>query len=240
MAAVLACGPGAYLSHRSAAALWGIRRPSTGPIEVTVLGKSDSRGGIRRHSASLPADEVTTAHGIPVTTVPRTLLDLAAGASVDVVESALRESEYLHLHDPLSLPDLLARYPGRRGCRRIRACLARRAEHPGRVRSPLEERFLPFLRRHRLPMPQLNAWIEIGEHRYQVDCLWPRAKLVIELDGYESHGTKVAFREDRARDRRLRVAGYGVTRIAWAQLGDEPEVLARDIRSLLDEPRGPR
>jgi len=140
---------------------------------------------------------VTTASGISVSTVPRTLFDLAAVASVDEVESALRESEYLRLHDRLSLPDLLARYPGHRGCRKVRACLARRAEGPGRFRSPLEERFLPFLRRHRLPMPQLNAWIEIGEHRYQVDCLWPQAKLVIELDGYESHGTKIAFREDR-------------------------------------------
>ena len=187
-----------------------------------------------------PADERTVRDGIPVTTVPRTLFDLAAVAPAIAVEGALRESEYLRLHDRLSLRDLLERYPGRRGTRAIRACLARRAEAPGHLRSPLEEHFLPFLHRHRLPLPQLNAWIEIGERRYQVDCLWPQEKLVIELDGYESHGTKIAFRADRARDRRLRVAGYGVTRIAWVQLDDEPEMLARDIRSLLDELRSPR
>jgi very-short-patch-repair endonuclease len=233
MAAVLACEPAAALSHRSAAALWGIRRPFTDPIEVTVRGKSDSRGGIRRHSSLLPADEVTAVHGIPVTTVPRTLLDLAAHASIETVESALRESEYLQLHDRLSLRDLLARYPGRRGCRKARACLARRAEAPGRVRSPLEERFIPFLRRHRLPPPQLNAWVQAGERRFQVDCLWPQRRLIVELDGYASHGTRIAFREDRARDRLLGVAGYGVTRISWAQLDDEPEAIASDLKALL-------
>jgi very-short-patch-repair endonuclease len=234
MAAVLASGDGAVLSHHAAAALWGIREVRRGPVDVTVPHKSSSNQGIRRHFSRLPADEVTIHRGIPVTTVPRTLFDLAAATPATAVEAALRESEHLRLHGRLSLPHLLGRYPGRRGTRTIRACLARRAEHSGRVRSPLEERFLPFLRRYRLPMPQLNAWIEIGQRRYQVDCLWPRAKLVVELDGYESHGTRIAFREDRVRDRRLRVVGYGVTRIAWAQLDDEPEVLASDLRSLLD------
>jgi very-short-patch-repair endonuclease len=233
MAAVLSAGPGAVLSHRSAAALWGIRRPSSGRIEVTVPTTSDSRGEIRKHSAALPGDEVTTASGIPVTTVPRTLFDLATVARVDAVEAALRESEYLRLHDRLSLHDLLARYPGRRGSRAIRACLAHRAEAPGRVRSPLEERFLPFLRGHRLPIPRLNAWIDLGGRRHQVDCLWPEPKQIVELDGYRAHGTKIAFREDRARDRRLRVAGYSVTRIAWAQLDEEPEQVARDLRALI-------
>jgi very-short-patch-repair endonuclease len=233
MAVVLACGPGAVLSHRSAASLWGIRPPSSGPIEVTVPTKSDSRGGIRRHSASLPADEVTTRHGVPVTTVPRTVFDLASVAKESAVESALRESEYLELRDRLSLPDLLGRYPGHRGNRVVRACLARRAEAPGRIRSSLEERFLPFLRRHSLPIPQLNAWIEVEGRSFQVDCLWAERKQIVELDGYQAHGTRIAFREDRARDRALRVAGYGVTRIAWAQLDDEPTALAADLRTLL-------
>lgn len=233
MAAVLACGPGAVLSHRSAAALWRIRPPSSEPIEVTVPTKSDSRGGIRRHSASLPADEVTTRDGIPVTTVPRTVFDLASVAKESAVEAALRESEYLQLHDRLSLPDLLERYPGHRGNRVVRTCLARRSETPGRVRSPLEERFLPFLRRHSLPIPQLNAWINIGGRSFQVDCLWEDRKQIVELDGFQAHGTRAAFREDRARDRALRVAGYGVTRIAWAQLDDEPAALATDLRALL-------
>jgi very-short-patch-repair endonuclease/predicted transcriptional regulator of viral defense system len=233
LAAVLACGSSAVLSHRSAAGLWSIRGASGGPIDVTVPGRSRSSRAIFRHRSDLPADEATVRDGIPVTSVPRTLFDLAAVVSPTSVERALREAEYLRLDDRLSLPELVERYPHRRGVRAVRACLARRAEHPGRIRSPLEERFLPFLRRYRLTLPSLNAWIELEGSRYQVDCLWPDASLVVELDGYEAHGTRTAFREDRTRDRRLRVAGYGVTRVAWAQLEDEPEALAADLRDLI-------
>jgi len=108
MAAVLACGYGAVLSHRSAAALWRIGSPTSRAIEVTGNAKSRSRPGLRRHFAVLPADEVTEQAGIPVTTVPRTILDLAATEPVGVVEGALRQSEYLRLYDRLSLPHLLA------------------------------------------------------------------------------------------------------------------------------------
>ena len=137
MAAVLFAGPDAVLSHRSAAALWGMPAPSSRAIEVTTPRKSRSRGSIHRHFAVLPADEVTTERGIPVTTVPRTLFDLAATSSVDVVEHALRESEYLRLHDRLSLPDLLARYPGRRGSHDGAGVPVAPPESPGRPRSQL-------------------------------------------------------------------------------------------------------
>jgi Transcriptional regulator, AbiEi antitoxin/Protein of unknown function (DUF559) len=233
MAAVLACGPGAVLSHHAAAALWRVREPSSRAIEVTTPRKSRSHGTIHRHFAVLPADEVTNERGIPVTTAPRTLFDLAAVSSADVVEHALRESEYLRLHDRLSLPALLDRYPGRRGSRVVRECLRRRAELPaGRARSWLEREFLPFLRGNYLPRPQLNVWIELGGRSIQVDCLWPD-QVVVELDGFAGHGTRVAFLEDRARDRRLRVAGYGVIRIAPEQLDDEAEAIAADLRALL-------
>lgn len=236
MAALLACGPEAALSHWSAAALWGIRSYGGELIHVTSPRKSKSRGAIRRHLATLPPDEVTVEDGIPVTSVPRTILDLAAVASVDVVENALREAEYRWLHDALSLPDLVARYPGRRGIRKVRTALDRLREEPGgRRRSPLEERFVPFLRRHNLPIPRLNTWLEAGGRRYQVDCLWPGTTQIIELDGWQGHGTRSAFREDRTRDRRLRVAGYTVTRLAWSQLDDEPTAIAADLRSLLRE-----
>jgi very-short-patch-repair endonuclease len=200
---------------------------------VTTAKKSRSRGRIQRHFAVLPADEVTTELGIPVTSTPRTIFDLAAVSSVDVVEHALRESEYLRLHDRLSLADLLTRYPGRRGSPAIRDCLRRRANLPaGRARSWLELQFLPFLRSRDLPRPQLNVWLQVGGKSVQVDCLWPGG-VVVELDGFAGHGTRIAFREDRARDRRLRVAGYGVTRIAPEQLDEEPEALAADLRALL-------
>jgi very-short-patch-repair endonuclease len=234
MAAVLSSGPGAVLSHHSAAALWGMRAPSSRAIEVTTAKKSRSRGSVHRHFGALPPDEVTEHRGIPVTTVPRTLFDLAAVSSADTVEHALRESEYLRLHDRLSLPDLLARYPGRRGSVTVRECLRRRRDLPaGRARSWLELEFLPFLRRHGLPRPRLNVWMEVGGKSIQVDCLWPGG-VIIELDGFAGHGTRTAFREDRARDRRLRVAGYGVIRIAPEQLEDEPEALAADLRALYE------
>jgi very-short-patch-repair endonuclease len=238
MAAVLACGRGAALSHWSAAALWRIRSNQREMIDVTSPSKANSIGAIRRHYRTLPPDEVTVEDGIPVTTVPRTILDLAAVSPVDVVENALRESEYLRLYDVLSLPDLIARYSGRRGVRRARAALDRVREEPGgRRRSPLEERFVPFLRCHHLPIPRLNAWLEVGGKRYQVDCLWPGTHQIVELDGWQGHGTRTAFREDRARDRRLRVAGYSVTRISWSQLDDEPTAVAADLRALLAGPR---
>lgn len=233
MAAVLAGGPGAVLSHRSAAAHWGIRDHRGGPIDITSPSKTKSQGSIRRHSVQLPADEVTVERGIPVTTVPRTIFDLAAVSTPHAVESALRQSEFRRLYDPLSLHDLIDRYPGHRGIRSARTALARRAEAPGRTVGRLEDRFLPFLDHHDLPRPHLNAWLEAGGRRFQVDCLWPAAMQIVELDGWEGHGTRTAFREDRARDRRLRVAGYGVTRIPWSALDDEPTAVAADLRSLL-------
>lgn len=234
LAAVLVSGPVAVLSHLSAAALWGIRPNSRSRIDVTVPHRSRSSGAIHRHCSALPGDERTVVDGIPVTSAPRTIFDLAAASTIDQVESAIREAEYQRLYDQLSLADLVERYPGRRGVQRIRIALARTETLPaGRARSPLEERFIPFLRRHGLPRPRLNHWIIVGERRFQVDCHWPGTGQVVELDSWEAHGTRSAFREDRARDRVLAVAGYAVTRISWAQLDDEPEAVARDLRMLL-------
>jgi len=211
-----------------------IRPNSRSAVDLTTPHKSRSWDGIRRHHKALPADEVTVKEGIPVTTVPRTIFDLAATEPVEVVKAMLKESEYRNLYDRLSLWDLVQRYPGRRGVRRVRAVLEGIKDEPvGRKRSPLEERFALFLRYHHLPQPRFNDWILLGDKRYQVDCHWPGTGQIVELDGWEGHGTKSAFREDRTRDRRLRVAGYSVTRITWAELDDEPETIAADLRMLL-------
>lgn len=234
MAAVLASGEGAVLSHWSAAALWMIRPSSRSVIDVITPQKSRSWDGINRHHSPLPADEVTIECGIPVTSVPRTIFDLAATESVDVVKAMLRESEYRQLYDRLSLWDLVERYPGKRGARKVRTALERLTEEPaGRKRSRLEERFAPFLRSYRLPLPRFNDWIFLDGKGYQVDCHWPGTNQIVELDGWDAHSTRTAFREDRARDRLLYVAGYSVTRITWAQLDDEPEEIAADLRALL-------
>ncbi|MGN6664856.1 MAG: DUF559 domain-containing protein [Solirubrobacterales bacterium] len=169
-----------------------------------------------------------------MTSAPRTVLDLAATEPLDAVENLLREMEYRELWGRLSLPDLLERYPGKRGIRKVRAAVERLEEEPsGRRRSKLEERFAPFLRRYHLPLPRFNDWILFGPKRFQVDCHWSGTGLIVELDGWEGHRTRSAFREDRARDRALRVGGYSVTRLTWRQLDDEPEAVAADLRVLL-------
>ncbi|HET8814875.1 MAG TPA: DUF559 domain-containing protein [Solirubrobacterales bacterium] len=201
---------------------------------MTVSHRSRSSRLIQRHLSPVPADERTTEERIPVTTVPRTIFDLAATEPVETVENLLREMEFRELRDRLSLWDLVERYPGRRGVRKVRTALERLKDEPsGRRRSPLEERFAPFLRRHQLPLPLFNAWILVGNRNFQVDCHWSGTGQIVELDGWEGHRTRSAFREDRARDRALRVAGYSVTRLTWNQLDDEPEAIAADLRALL-------
>jgi Protein of unknown function (DUF559) len=237
MAAVLASGDGAVLSHRSATALWGIWGSGTGETHVTVPRKTHSQRSLRRHFGVLPEDEVAVVEGIPVTSAARAVLDLAAEKGEAAAESALREMEYLGIYGPVSIPALLDRHPHHKGTPIVRICLDRLHEDPGgRIRSTLEEGFLPFLDSHQIPRPRLNAWLTIGDDRYQVDCLWPKARLVGELDDFKSHGTKRAFRKDRTRDRRLGANAYRVVRIAEAQLRTEPSALAEDLRALLAVP----
>jgi len=234
MAAVLTSGPEALLSHHTAAALWGIRSYSGGAIHVTAPHKSTSTKRIRRHFSLVLADEMTVEEGIPVTSVHRTIFDLAPTVSVDEVVAMIKEAEYLNRWDRLSLPDLLERYPRKRGSRKIRFALQRlKEEPPGRKRSKLEERFAPFLRRHRLPLPRFNDWILLGPKRYQVDCHWPQLHLIVELDGWEGHSTRSAFQGDRARDRVLHAAGFSVIHLTWNQLEVEAEPIASDLRRLL-------
>ncbi|MGN6256562.1 MAG: DUF559 domain-containing protein [Solirubrobacterales bacterium] len=174
--------------------------------------------------------------GIPVTSVHRTIFDLAATASIDEVAAMIKEAEYLELWDRLSLWDLLERYPGKRGSRNLRSSLQRITEEPpGRKRSRLEERFAPFLRRYRLSLPRFNDWIALEPKGYRVDCHWPGTGQIVELDGWQGHNSKSAFQDDRARDRALKVAGYSVTHLTWAQLDSEPEAIASDLRALLLE-----
>lgn len=236
MAAVLAGGEGSVLSHRSAAALWGIAKFS-GAIEVTSPRSTRSRGEIRRHRALLPPDEITVVDGIPVTSAHRTLFDYAGISSIDRLEAAIREAEYRRLWDRLSLPALLARHPGHRGNANLRLCLERLGRTVGFTRSDLEELFLPLLDRFGLPRPHLNARLQVGEEWIEVDCLWRERRLAVELDSRSAHETRSAFEADRNRDRRLQSEGWRVVRITWRQLHDEPERIASDLRNLLQYKR---
>jgi Transcriptional regulator, AbiEi antitoxin len=192
MAAVLACGPGTVVSHFAAAALWGIRR--SGRTEVTVPpGGRRSRPGIHLHWANLPADETTTHHGIPTTTVPRTLLDLSAVVQRDELRSAMRQAEQLRLTDRLWLGDLIERYPRKPGAPTLRAVVLEAQRGLNVVKSELEERFQAFLIKAGLPLPATNVLIE----GYEVDCVWPEARLIVELDSRtQLHDTPGAVEAD--------------------------------------------
>jgi hypothetical protein len=167
--------------------------------------------------------------------VHRTLFDYAGIASVDRLEAAMREAEFRRLWDRLSLPALLARYPGNRGNANLRLCLERLGRTPGFTRSDLEELFLPFLDRFELPRPHLNARLQVRGDWIEVDCLWRSERVIVELDSRAAHETHTAFEVDRDRDRRLQAKGWRVTRVTWRQLHDEPGRIAADLRSLLDQ-----
>jgi very-short-patch-repair endonuclease len=220
MAAVLAAGQGAVLSHRSAAALWGIRPTSRAHVEVTAAHRVRRRPGIHPHCAVLPPDEMTRYQGIPVTTAPRTLLDLAAVLKPNELDRALNEAEIQRLQGPQAM---LERYEGRRGTAALRTLLlnARRSH-----RSPTEAEFLDFVRAHGLPEPDTNVIVE----DYECDAVWRDARLIVELDGYASHGTRRAFKRDRARDRRLTARGWRTMRVTSPDLTAE---LATELLSSL-------
>jgi hypothetical protein len=233
MAAVLAAGEGAVLSHRSAAALWRLRPAPAALVAVTVPADRRPRAGIELHRSRLPADKVTVRDGIPVTTVPRTLFDLAAQAEPRELERPLNKADVLGLRDRLSLDDLLTRYPGRPGSATARAALAARRAGASATRSELEERFLKLIDEGGLPRPETNAPLSVGGQTFEVDCLWRAQRLVVELDGRAAHATPLAFERDRARDRSLQAAGWRPVRITWRQLHDHGRTLESDLRRML-------
>lgn len=240
MAAALALGPGAVVSHRSAGELWGIVPRSSGAIEVTRPTTARRRDRILAHQSSLPDDERTVVEGIPVTTVPRTILDLAAVVPRRQVERALNEVEVQGLTDRLSLPDLLERYPGRRGSAVLRALLDDDAARRGVTKNDLEERFVSLLDSYGLPWPRFNADVAVRGRFFSADCIWVDERLIVELDGRAVHGTRQAFEADRERDRLLLVDGWRVMRVTWRQLRDQQASIATDLRRALARARSPR
>lgn len=232
MAAVLACGPGAVLSHRTAGQLWGIVPRTPIEPEVSRPTKFRPRRGIVVRQASLPTDETGEIRGIPTTSLSRTLFDLAAVLPRRGVERAFNEAEVGRLTDRLSVPDLLERYPRRRGSARLRAVLASKA--PADItRNDFEELFVAFLETHGLPRPGFNVTLPMRGRLLEADCLWREERLVAELDSRAVHDTERAFESDRRRDRILLVEGWRSTRVTWRQLHSEPGVVAADLRQLL-------
>jgi very-short-patch-repair endonuclease len=228
MAAVLAAGPGAVLSHRSAAALWGIRQSTRSATEV-IAPRRCRRPGIEAHHVVLAPDEVTVHDGIPVTNPARTLFDLAAVVTEHQLRHALNEAEIRRLSSPLSLDALIARHPSRRGTRALRRALEHQRQTGETViRSVLETAFLDFADRYGLRRPRMNE--PLGP--YKPDALWPEQRLIVELDSYAIHVTRQTFESDRARDRELALAGYTVLRITWRQLTTDADALAQQLSAI--------
>jgi very-short-patch-repair endonuclease len=233
MSAVLAAGPDALLVQRSAAAHWEIQRSQSARIDVAAPRRMRSRGLVIRHHTLYMPDEVTTHRGIPVTTVHRTLFDLASVVPRRQLERAMNEAEVRRLFDVLSLPDLLERHPRRPGNALIRAILADTGIDATVTRNDFERDMLDLVTRHNLPRPEVNALVEAGGCRFEVDFAWRAQRLAVEVDGFATHGTRQAFEEDRIRDRVLQAAGWRVVRITWRQLYQAPDLVASDLQALL-------
>jgi predicted transcriptional regulator of viral defense system len=229
MAAVLAAGPGAALSHASAAALWEIRPTSATRIDVSVRSAAGrgKRPGLRIHRAArLRDDEVTEHHGIRVTTPARTLLDLAATLTPRALERALDEAEIKQLYDRTSLDALARAHAGERGAAALKRAIDDDGD-PTVTDSELEELMLALCDEHGLPRPRPRAWVA----GLRVDFLFAASRLVVETDGYRYHRTRRAFERDRERDAILARAGYRVLRFTHRQLTKSASEVAATIRS---------
>jgi hypothetical protein len=236
-AAVLACGPDALLAFRSAAAHWGIRPSAATVIDVCSATRAGrGRDGIRVHRATalIDADRSMRA-GIPLTAVPRTIVDLATVVPPAALEYAIHRAEAGRLVTLAELHAILARLCGHPGTRAVRAIVgAQDHELVARARGRRERRFLALCQTHAIPPPRVNEWIAlpIAAGGLEVDFYWPDARLVVEIDEWRSHGTARAFRNDRARDRALGDAGVRVLRFAERELDDGPPVAAAVLRAL--------
>jgi very-short-patch-repair endonuclease len=238
IAAVLTMGPRTVLSHRSAGSLWRILPAMSILPEVTRATRCESRLGLKAHCAVLRADEIACLDGIPVTSAPRTVLDIAALSTTHQLEKALNEMQVRDITDKLSIPDLLERYPRKRGTARLRALLADETAVRGVARKELEERFAVLLDGTDLPRPRLNADVSVRGRFFEADCLWAEQRVIVELDGRASHGTGRAFEKDRERDRLLVSEGWRVIRITWRQLRDDATAVIADLRRLLRDLSG--
>jgi very-short-patch-repair endonuclease len=226
MAAVLACGDGAVLSHRSAASLWRIHRGEGPRPDVTIAPRSGRRHpAIAIHRAPLTVAEVTTRARIPVTSPARTLVDLAHELDAHQTRRALREAQFLRLFYLAATQAAL----GRRPSKPLNALVADLVL----AQTDIEDRLLDLCDRHRLPRPRTQQPL-LGR---SVDFLWPTERVVVETDGWEAHGTRDAFQADRAATNAFQLAGYTVLRFTNADVRRRARRTAAQIRRALAQSR---
>jgi very-short-patch-repair endonuclease len=238
IAAVMACGQGAVLSHLDAAALWQIYESRGGSIHVTSMSRSGRKlPGIWGHrTRSLDPADVTLKDGIPVTTVARTIIDLTDILDSDRVLRAIREAEYLRLLDLDTLIAAVQRAHGRHNLGVLNTALAR--HRPGQiVREELEHSFLELVHAAGLPEPQTNVRIQTRRRKYRVDCLWPKEGVAVELDGRDAHARETAFEDDRARDAALSAIGLRPLRFTWHRVTREGAEVTAELQAILGQAR---
>ncbi len=232
MAAVLAGGPDAVLSHRSAAALWSLRPAGSSSIDITAPGRTRStRPGITVHRVrNLHPRDRATREGIPVTSVHRTLLDYAELSAPHQLGWAFEAADRLDLLDLRAIEELCTRSAGRHGLKPLKRLAAEHCGPAPETRSELERRFLALIRDAGLPEPSVNVLVA----GFMVDFYWPSSRLVVELDGFAFHRSRRSFEDDRAKDVRLQLAGCRVLRLTDRRLRTEPGAVRDDVARALN------
>jgi len=229
MAAVLACGEGAVASHEAAARVHGLLE-SAGRLHVTVPGRRVRIAGIDAHETNrLEPCDITIEDRIPCTSVARTIVDVAERGDRRRTERMMDRAEQLRIFDLVAIQRVLDRGGGRSGTRLVRSLLG--IESGGLTRNELEERFFAICESAGLPRPHVNLPIVLhdGGPHVVADFAWPELQLIVETDGWTSHGTKLAFVADRRRDRRLKLARWNVIRFAREEVEYEPGCVAGEL-----------
>jgi very-short-patch-repair endonuclease len=228
-AALLHLGPGAVLSHGSAAQIWGLRPPPP-DLHVTVIGRDlRSREGIRVHrAAAIDRADLRHHHGLALTAPARTLLDLEAGLSDEALEQVFAEAIKRHVMRRSEARSMVERHPGHPGIARLRE-LASETHDVARLRADTERRFLRLVRRAGLPQPETQApW-----GPYELDFLWREERVVVETDGYLFHSLRSDLESDHRRDAKLQAAGFIVLRFSWRLIRYQPEVVLAEVAGVL-------
>lgn len=228
-AALLACGPEAVLSHRSAAALWGFLSRQPTEVDVTVPGRiRKGPKGIRVHSGSLTRAERKGKHGLAVTSPARTCRDLGEQLEPDQHERAIAEARVLKLVTDRQLRAAIAAAPSRPGSSATKRILDRE-DGPQLTRSEPEALVLKLVRAARLGSPRANATV-LG---YEVDLVWEKEKVIVEFDSWQFHSDRRSFERDRRKAADLQLAGYTVLQLTWRRLTEEPYAVVAQLAAAL-------
>ncbi len=225
MAAVLAASP-SVASHLSAGWLWGLLRSRPGTLHVTCRRSRHAERAFVTHAADLTQADLARRDGIPVTSLARTILDLAVDSRPRTIGGYIRRADDDKTFDLRAMEDLLGRTKGHRGRAKVLAALEIYDETPAFTRSGIERRFLEVVREAGLPAPAMNLFVA----GYEIDAYWPEARFGVELDIYETHGSRLSFEEDRVRDDELLHAGIETTRVTGPRLAREPGAVVESVR----------